>query len=72
MSLPIYRATRLIRKAQEEQKRELLFKLYLTDRPYFKDPMSFDDYYDKACPAPVVYDMRDKDDIMNEILRKEG
>jgi hypothetical protein len=72
MTLPIYRATKLIRTAQEEQRRELIFRLYLADRPYLKDNMSFDDYYEKACPTPVAYDMRDKDVLMKELLGKEG
>ena len=72
LSLPIHRALSLIKTAQEERRKELTYQLYLTDRPYLKEHMSFSDYYDRAYPAPVEYNKRDKDDLMAEILQIGG
>lgn len=72
LSLPIYRAQSLIKTAQEEKRKELTYQLYLTDRPYFKETMSFNDYYERAYPSPVEYDHRGKDELMAEILQTGG
>jgi hypothetical protein len=70
MDLSVYRAAAVVAKAREEERKDKVFRLYLADKPYFKDPMSFEDYYEQVCPAPVVYDHRDKDVLMAEILKE--
>ena len=72
LDLPIYRAVKLIEVAHTERKRDKLYQLYLTDRPYLQDNLTFNDYYAQAYPEPVHYDTRDKDEIMREILTIGG
>lgn len=72
MDLPIYRAINLIQVAQKEKNRDLLYQLYLVDRPYLKDQMSFNDYYEKIYPPEVKMDKREKDEIMEELLKIGG
>lgn len=47
--------------------------MYLTDRPHLKENMSFDKYKEKITVSNhkenTYYDKRDKDDLMNEILK---
>lgn len=44
--------------------------MYLTDRPYLKKQMSFNEYYQTSKPrnAEAKYDKRAEEDIMSEIL----
>ena len=68
MSIP--RSVTLINKAQEEETREALFRLYLADRPNMteKTAMTFNQYYDKHKPKNIILDNRSDEEIMAEIL----
>ena len=70
MDLPLPRAFSLIELAQEEETKEVMFRLYLSDRPNMdkKTFMTFDEYYKKYRPKRIITDNRSKDDIMAELL----
>ena len=70
MDLPLTRAFSLIELAQEEETKEAMFRLYLSDRPNMdkKTFMTFDEYYTKYKPKRIVSDNRSKDEIMAELL----
>ena len=70
MDLPLTRAFSLIELAQEEETKEAMFRLYLSDRPNMdkKTFMTFDEYYKKYKPKRIVSDNRSKDEIMAELL----
>lgn len=73
MNLPIHRAVELIQVAEEEHEREIIYRLYLVDRPYLKEQKAFNQYYDDIVSSQsernkVKMDNRDKDEIMRELL----
>lgn len=63
----------LIKKAAEEEDRELFFRLYLVDRPNMskKDFLTFTEYYEKYHQPKVKTDYRTEDEIMAELLAIE-
>jgi hypothetical protein len=70
MGLPLKRSAKLIKKAQEEIRKEAGYQWWLARYPlYTKDTYeTFEEFYDKLHPQKVVYDMRSKDEIMQDIL----
>lgn len=73
-SLSIKRAITLIKKAQHEEKIEKTYRWWLARYPlYTKDTYeSFEEFYEKLYPPTVAYDLRSKDELMSELLGKEG
>ena len=71
MDLPLPRAFSLIEMAQEEETREVMFRLYLSDRPNMdkKTFMTFKEYYEKYKPKNIVVDKRSKEQILEELLK---
>lgn len=70
MGLSLKRSAKLIKKATEENKKEANYQWWLARYPlYTKDSYeSFDEFLEKLNPQKVVYDFRDKDEIMAELL----
>jgi len=70
MGLSLKRSAKLISKAVEENKRDYYYKWWLARVPMYtkENYESFEEFYDKVNPAKVEYDLRSKDDIMNDIL----
>jgi len=70
MGLSLKQAAKLISKAVYENNREYYYRWWLARVPmYTKETYeTYDDFYDKMNPAKVEYDLRSKDDIMNDIL----
>ena len=71
MDLPLPRAFSLIELAQEEETKEVMFRLYLSDRPNMdkKTFMTFKEYYEKYKPKNIVVDKRSKEQILEELLK---
>ena len=75
MKLPLREAVDLIGYAITEEQKEKIYQIWLVRYPnYDKSNFeTFEQFYEKCRPQKVSYDMRSKDEIMNEILnRKEG
>lgn len=68
--MPLNQAIKLLERAGEEDKRETYYRLWLVRYPHYTSSNyeSFDEYYEKIFPPAVDYDLRNKDDIMAEIL----
>lgn len=68
----IQHAIKLIEKAQEEEKREIQYRLWLVRYPLYTEENyeTFEEFYEKTVPKKVDYDLRPKEEIMNEILNK--
>ncbi len=62
---------KLIQKALEDEEKELLFRMYLTDRPHIdkKGPKTFTEYYEKYRTPRYEVDTRSKDEIMEELIK---
>ena len=71
MDLPLPRAFSLIELAQEEETKEVMFRLYLSDRPNMdkKTFMTFKEYDEKYKPKNIVVDKRSKEQILEELLK---
>lgn len=78
LKLPLDKALKLIEKAQEEETKDYYYRWWLVRYPLYdkNNYESFNDFYEKYKPQKIVYDMRSKDELMNEILNtnqgKEG
>ncbi|WP_220726832.1 hypothetical protein [Marinilactibacillus psychrotolerans] len=74
LSLSLRRASKLLNKAIESKKREDTYQWWLARYPTYTEETyeSFDEFYEKVYPPKVEMDTRSKDEIMNEILGKEG
>lgn len=74
LSLSIKRAYDLFNKALKEIERDRTYQLWLSIVPTYtrENAESFEEYYDRTHPQKVELDKRSKDEIMNEILGKEG
>lgn len=70
LKLPLKRATKLIKKAQEEETREYAFRIYLAAYPNMdkKNFKSFDNFWEEIKPKRIKLDNRSEEEIMNEIL----
>lgn len=59
-------------KIQTEADTNLLFRVYLADRPYFSESISFERWREEVTSPKLEknhYDMRSKDEIMYEIQK---
>ncbi|MDN6292824.1 MAG: hypothetical protein L0J35_07095, partial [Tetragenococcus halophilus] len=73
LSLPIRRASKLYKKAIEENKRKEAYQWWLARVPMYtkENYESFEEFYEKIYPPKVEYDTRSKDEIMSELLGME-
>jgi hypothetical protein len=71
MDLPVARAFDLIELAIEEEQKESMFRLYLSDRPNMdkKSFLTFNQYYEKYKPKKIINDNRPKEQIIDELLK---
>lgn len=69
-SLSLKRAFTLLKYAQEQEEKELLFRYYLTQLPYMdkKNYMTFEQYLDRNLPSKAKLDQRPMDEIMDDIM----
>lgn len=72
--MPLNRAWKLVEKASEEDKRETAYRLWLVRYPRYDSSNyeTFDEFYEKMYPPEIAYDMRPKDELMEEILQLSG
>ena len=72
--MSIYRASKLIDKAEEENHRENIYQLYINVYPHFteKSFLNFEEFYEKFKPQKQTIDTRSKDEILSEILKIEN
>jgi len=70
MRMPYQRAIKLIERALEKETEEFYYRLWLARYPNYTPETyeTFQEFYDKARPKKIEYDMRDKDELMSEIL----
>lgn len=73
LKLPLKRAIKLIRKAEEEEKLEYYYRLWLVRYPSYNKSNyeSFEEFYEKVRPKEIKIDNRTEDEIMQEILEIE-
>jgi len=73
MSLSLTRASKLLKKAMEEKRKEETYALWLVRYPSYTDDTfeTFEEFYEKLYPPKIDIDTRSKDEIMSEILGRE-
>ena len=69
-------ALKLLEKASDEDKREYAYRWWLVRYPQYTENNyePFEEFYEKLYPPKVAYDMRPKEELMEELLalhRKE-
>jgi hypothetical protein len=71
--LPLTKSAKLIEKAALAKREEKAYRWWLARVPmYDKDNYeTFEQFYEKLYPPTVTYDMRSKDELMDEILGRE-
>jgi len=74
LKMPYPQAFKLINKAREQNRHDMLFKMYITLYPNFnkKTYMTFEEYEDKCNGISAEMDNRTKEEIMNEIMEIEN
>lgn len=67
------RGVALLRFAQDQEEKEVLFRYYLTVMPYFdkKNYLTFEQYCEQNRPTKVVLDNRPLEEIMDELMSKK-
>lgn len=73
MKMNIYYAYKLLEKAKEENEKDKIYLMYLSDRPYLKNDKGFNSYLKEITKSSesVKVDTRAKDDIMQELLERK-
>ena len=71
--MPLLRCLKLIAKAKTEETREAYYRLWLVRYPMYSPDSyeTFEEFYEKCVPVKIEYDMRSKDEIMEDILGKK-
>lgn len=64
----------MFNKAVEEKKREKAYQRWIVREPHYtqENYQTFEEFYEMLYPPKVNIDTRSKDEIMNELLGKEG
>lgn len=72
LKMPLKRSIELVKKARYEERREIIYRLWLVRYPNYtqNNYETFDEFYEKSYPPKIEYDMRSKDELMGEILGK--
>lgn len=71
--MPLKKAVKLIDSVIDSMKRDKSYELWLVKYPHYTQSNyeSPDELHEKMYPQPIEYDMRSKDELMEEILGKE-
>lgn len=74
MQMKLSESLKLLEKASDEDRREYAYRLWLARYPQYTEKTyeSFDEFYEKIYPPKVIYDVRPKEELMNELLGLQG
>lgn len=74
LKMPYKSAFKLITKANEENSKENMFKLYAGLYPNMKKEnfISFDEFLNKTKPKPIMVDTQSKDELIAKVISIEN
>lgn len=74
LKMPLKKAVKLIDEIVENIKRDKSYELWLVKYPHYttKNFETPEELHEKMYSQPIEYDMRSKDELMADILGKEG